>query len=383
MRISFLIIALAFGSIATAQGTNMEYENIDISPPPLFFIHADMDLIPGTNTYAVSATQSFPMYIIDSETLEIKDQYDVGNWYGGSRINPSPSGKYLLLQQLKYMDYAPNKDREVHFEVIETATGKTVLDIPSAHSASIHPNENALIVLIGDDVYSYPLDGKEKRKLFPVPEATNCVAISPDGKQIAISHHVEDDYLNDYVTKKGQKKNYKIFKDYRQCVSVYSTEDYKRLYTVDEMFDIPYILQYDPTGTHLLCYSVPHTKVIAKTGMQGTKYISKINSVDGKYTGVGFVSNSNFEPDIEFSNDGSKIAIVTNGAKFSEIWICDYESGDILLRFQNAVTFFEGVNLKTAPGDAGRIGLAFSPDDSHLLFTNGAKITKWKLNYED
>lgn len=120
---------------------------------------------------------------------------------------------------------------------METETGKIVLDIPEAHAARIHPNEEALIVLIGDEVYSYPLDGKEKRKLFPVPAATNCLAISPDGKRIAISHHVEDDYLNAYVTKKKQKKNYKIFQKYRQCISVYDTDTFERLYTVDEMFD--------------------------------------------------------------------------------------------------------------------------------------------------
>lgn len=383
MKPLFLYLLLVCSISAKGQGTNMVYSDYDISPPPYTFIHSDMDLIPGTNNYAVSATQSFPMYIIDGETLEIKEKYDVGNWYGGSRIFPSVSGRYLLLQQLKYLDYAPNKDREVHFEVFESSTGKVILDIPSAHSAALHPNEEELIVLIGDEVFSYSLEGKEKRRLFPVPEATNCVAISPDGSQIAISHHVEDNFLNEYVTKKRQKKNYKIFQKYRQCVSVYSTTDFKRLYTVDEMFDIPYILQYDHSGEHLLCYSVPHTKVVAKTGMMGSKYISKINAADGKYTGVGFISNCSFEPDIEFSNDHSKIAIVTNGVKFSEIWIYDYESGDLLERFEIAFTFFEGTKLKSMPSDAGRIGLAFSPDDKNLFFTNGAKITKWELNYED
>lgn len=371
--------SLFLSAALLGQGTNMVYDVYDISPAPLMFLHSDMDRIPGTDTYAVSATQSFPFYIIDGQTMEVLSTYDVGNWYGGSRIDASKTGKYILLQQLFYLDYSPNKDREVHFEVMETATGMIVLDIPSAHAAMLHPNEKSVIVLSGDDVYSYPLNGKEKRKLFPVPAATNCVAISPDGNQIAISHHVEDDYLNAYVTKKKQKKNFKIYQKYRQCISVYDAHTFERIYTVDEMFDLPYVLDYSPQGDYLICYAVPHTKVVKKTGMQGTKYISKIKASTGETTTVGFVSNSQYEPDIEFSNDGSKIAIVSNGKKFPEVWVCDFHEGTIIDRFQVASSMFP--SIKEMPGDAGRIGVAFSPDDQHLLFTNGTRIFKWQINY--
>lgn len=379
----YAIISSFFLSVAVfGQGTNMVYDVYDISPSPLTFLHSDMDLIPGTDTYAVSATQSFPFYIIDGQSMEILNTYDVGNWYGGSRINTSKTGKYILLQQLFYLNYSPNKDREGHFEVIETATGKRVLDIPSAHAAVLHPDEETLIVLAGDQVYGYPLNGKEKRKLFPVPAATNCVAISPDGNQIAISHHVENDYLNAYVTKKRQKKNFKIYKKYRQCISVYDAHTFERSYTVDEMFDLPYVLDYSPTGDYLICYAVPHTKVVKKTGMQGTKYISKIIAATGETTKVGFISNSDYVPDIEFNSDGSKLAIVSNGTKFPEVWVCDFNDGSIIDRFELATRMFQTMKLKEMPGDAGRIGVTFSPDDQHLLFTNGTRIIKWKINYE-
>lgn len=379
MKIPAAITGIIISVAAWGQGTNMVYDVFDISPDPLRFLHSDMDRIPNTDTYAVSATQSFPFYIIDGKNMEILKTYDVGNWYGGSRIDASKTGKYILLRRLFYMDYSPNKDREGNFEVIETATGKVVLTIPAAHDAKLHPNEQDLIVLIGDEVYSYPLDGKEKRKLFPVMAATNCIAISPDGNQIAVSHHVEDDYLNAYVTKKKQKKNFKIYQKYRQCISVYDTQTFEKLYTVDEMFDLPYVLQYAPDGNFLLCYAVPHAKVVKKTGMQGTKYISKIKTGTGETTTIGFVSNSQYEPDIEFSNDGTTLAIVSNGAKFPEVWVCDFENGSIIDRFQIARSMFP--SLKEMPADAGRVGVAFSPDDRHLLFTNGTTIIKWEINY--
>ncbi len=310
---------------------------------------------------------------------ELVGVHDVGNWYAGSRLSTSTTGKYVLLQQLFYLDFSPNKDREVQFQVVELGSGKSVLKISAAHDAEFHPNEEELIVLEGDDVYSYPLSGAGKKRLFPVPAATNCLAISPDGKQIAISHYPEDDYLNDFLTKKRQKKNFKLYKKFRQCVSVYSTDSFEKLYTVDDMFDIPYVLQYAPRGDYLICYSVPHTKVVAKTGMNGSKYISKIDASDGRcLPDVGFVSNSIYEPDIEFSHNMDYIAIVTTNTKYPEIWVCNFHTGSIIARFELAQRLFEGMKKGEIPADAGRVGIAFSPDDEQMYITNGSMIYKWE-----
>jgi len=382
---SISILAIFFLNFfhVTGQGTNMEYEKIDVSPDPYKFLHSDIDLIPGTDKYVISATQKFPFYVVDKD-LNLLSTYDVGNWYAGSRINTTNDGKYILLQQLFYLDFAPNKDREVKFEVIETETGKEVLTIDAGHAAEFHPNNQELIVLEGDNLYSYDLKGKGKKVLLPTPEATNCMTISPDGSKVAISHHVEDEYLDAYVTKKKQKDNYKLYKKYRQCVSVYETENYTRLYTVDEMFDIPYAMQFSPDGSTLLCYSVPHTKVVAKTGMTGSKYISVINSETGETLPRGFVSNSYYEPDFEFSNNGEYFALVTtNRNRFPEVWVCKYNDASIIARFELAKRLFGSHTKGQFPADDGRVGIAFSPDDSELLITNGSLIFKWKIPYEN
>ncbi len=367
---------------AKSQGTNMEFEKFDISPGAYAFLHADIDIIPGQDRYVVSAQQSFPFYEVDGKNHELVGVHDVGNWYAGSRLSVSSQGKYVLLQQLYYIDFLPNKDREVQFQVLDLETGSSVLKISAAHDAEFHPNEKELIVLEGDDVYSYPLSGAGKKRLFPVPAATNCLAISPDGKQIAISHYPEDDFLNDFVTKKKQKKNFKLYKKYRQCVSVYSTDNFEKLYTVDDMFDIPYVLQYGPRGEYLICYSVPHTKVVAKTGMQGTNYISKIDASNGhSLPNVGFVSNSIYEPDIEFSHNKDYIGLVTINTRFPEVWVCNFNNGKIVARFELAQRLFEGMKKGEFPADAGRVGIAFSPDDEHMYITNGSLIYKWKIPY--
>jgi len=365
-----------------AQGSKGEFTKYDPTPEGKS-LHCDIDLLPGGDKCIIAAALRAELIIAETDNLNPVKTFEAGNWKAGSRIDISSDGAYVLLKQLFYLDFSPNKDREVKYEVVEISSGKVILKIDKAHDAAFHPDGKKLIVLEGDQVYSYTIDGNERRTLFPVPEATNCLAVSRDGEKIAISHKPEDGFLEDFVTKKRQKKNFKIYNKYRQCISVFDTDSFKKLYTVDEMFDIPYILEFGPMDDFILCYSVPHTKVIEKTGMQGSKYISKINANDGSNTSVGFVSNSLYEPDIEFSHDGSFLALVTmnmNGRP--EVWVADYHTGDLVARYELAHRMFGGHMKGELAPDAGRVGVAFTEDDKELLFTYGSIIIKWKIPYK-
>ena len=381
-KFGFILFWILLTLICPAQGVNMVYEKFDPTPNGKA-LHCDIDILPDGERCVISSAGWSELIVADVETMQAISTYKVGKWNAGSRIEISPNGEYALLKQHFYIDFAPNKDREVEFEVVNVSTGEVKLKINAAHDAGFHPDSERLIVLEGDEVYAYTIDGSEKKTLCPVPAATNCAAISHDGKMIAISHHPEDEYLENYVTKKRQKKNFKLYQKYRQCVSVYDAETYEKLYTVDEMFDIPYILEFGPRNEFLICYSVPHTKVVAKTGMQGTRYISKINSADGKTTSVGFVSNAVYEPDFEFSHNGDFIALVTiNANRHPEVWVANYNTGDIVGRYELAQRTFGGHMKGEFVPDAGRVGVAFTADDSHLLFTYGSLLVKWKIPYK-
>jgi WD40 repeat protein len=364
------------------QGSKGDFTKHDPTPEGKS-LHCDIDLLPGGNKCIIASALKGELIIAETENLNQVEHFEVGNWKAGSRIDISPDGTYVLLKQLFYLDFSPNKYREVEYEVLEISTGKVVLKIDKAHDADFHPDGKKLVVLEGDQVYSYAINGNEKKTLFPVPEATNCLGISKDGEKIAISHKPEDGYLENFVTKKRQKKNFKLYKKYRQCISVFDTETFEKLYTVDEMFDIPYLLEFGPKDDFILCYSVPHTKIVQKTGMQGSRYISKINAKDGSNTSVAFVSNSFYEPDIEFSHDGRFLALVTmnmNGRP--EVWVADYHTGDLVGRYELAHRMFGGHMKGELAPDSGRVGVAFTKDDKQLLFTYGSIIIKWNIPYK-
>ena len=96
----------------------------------------------------------------------------------------------MLLNQLYYCDFAPNKDREVNFEVIEAHTGKVIKRFENYHSVKISSDEKYAIALTGDEISYWLLDGLKIERSFTVADASNSIAISPDGKLIVVSHHL-------------------------------------------------------------------------------------------------------------------------------------------------------------------------------------------------
>ena len=116
------ILVLMLNFQGFSQKINAGYERFSVSTNK--YIHSGMAMSPDQSKMAISCIQGFPLYIYDYEKREIIKQFDVGNWYAGSRVSWSAKGKYLLLQQLFYHDFAKNKDREVNFEIIDANSGR-------------------------------------------------------------------------------------------------------------------------------------------------------------------------------------------------------------------------------------------------------------------
>ena len=104
----FLSINLIVVSVLS-QSTDIDYEKFKLGDAK--HILAGMDMSPDQKFIAVSGNQSFPLYIYDWSKREVAKEFDVGNWYAGSSVRFSSGGKYLLIQQLFYIDFAINKDR--------------------------------------------------------------------------------------------------------------------------------------------------------------------------------------------------------------------------------------------------------------------------------
>jgi WD40 repeat protein len=374
--ISLLIFPSLFITSANSQGTNYEYDKIQIGEVRNLLVW--LALHPDNKTLAVTSHQSFPLNIYNLETKQVDNQFDVGNWYAGSRAKFSKTGKYLMLQQLFYMDYAPNKDREVNFEVMDVATGKSMLNFGDYHDAKITPDEKYLVTLSGGDkVAIHDIGTRKELRSFVVPQATNSLAVSADGKYIAVAHSTYMSDLKNNPAYKNNKKNQPILEKYKQQVTVYDYNSFEKLYTIDAFYDLVYLMDYTDDGEYLFIYSIPHTKLQGPNGKKS--YVEVVNAKTGEPLRQSFGSLSNYEPDFKLSHNNKYFGIISLSKNFPELQIFDFQANALLKRFELSHRLFEKAGEGEFPTD-GRSSFVFLPGDEEVLIVYGNRVIKWKMD---
>jgi hypothetical protein len=375
--ISVLLSLMILSSKGFSQGSNYEYERVKIGD--VKHIVVGLDMSPDQKLIAISGNQSNPCYIFDWSKREIKTQFDVGDWNAGSSVKYSSGGKYLMLQQLYYMDWAPNKDREVNFEVINAISGMLIKHFEKIHAAAFTPDEKYIITLVAGEVSFWNLETGIKDKSFNVNLATNGVAISPDGKHIAVSHRPDANELKKRPDYRQKKKAYQIAVKYKQEVSIFNAETFEREATVNEFYDIIYKLEYSDDGKTIFCMNIPHIKV--QTSADRQTYINTIDATTGIAQRKGFTSQALYEPDFKLSHDGKLMGVISQNTKFLELHIYDFETGSMLKRFELSYRLAEKNEGDIILADS-RASFVFLPDDKSVFITMGNHLVLWdiKLN---
>jgi WD40 repeat protein len=378
----YVLLLLVFTGLfetgdASGQKINAEYERYSLTGEK--YIHSGMAMSPDQKYIALASTQSYPLYIVDYATRKVLRQLDVGNWYAGSRVSWSANGKYILLQQLFYVDYSSNKDREVNFEIVEAESGRSVLKLEKYHDVKISPDEQSAIALTGNTIEIRSLLTGKVERSFSVSDATNSLAISPDGKTIAVSEKPGEKFLASDPQFRKNKKGLKYVKKYKQVVSFYNFSDFKLIQTANEYYDNVYRLDWSDDGQFVFCLNIPHLKATTATsGRQN--FISVIDAVNFQSTRTVFPSNSNYEPDFRLSHNGKYMGIVSWG-KFPELRVHDFETGQALQRFEMSTRVMEGISKLEFPSD-GRVFIEFLPDDKSILATFGNQMLQWNIPQE-
>lgn len=373
--ITFLLLLFFSQAIIRAQGTDFDYERIKIGEARHMI--SGLALSPDMETLAIAGTQSFPYYLFDWKKQEVKEKFNVGNWYAGASVNYSAQGNFLLLNQLKYVDWAPNKDREVNFEVVDVKNGKRVKRFESVHSVKITPDEKYIVALSGDELGFWNLSSKKKEKSFTVAEATNSIAISPDGQLIAVSHRLYEKDAKQISQLQRDKKSMKNALKYKQQISVFDANTFKKLYTINELYDIVYRLEFTPDGNILMCLQIPHTKMQNTTTTRQT-YLNLVDMQTLEPLRRGFTSNAIYEPDFKLSHDGRLFGIVSQSNQFLELHIYDFETRKMLYRYQQSYRLFEKNEGGMIAADS-RVSFVFLPGNEAVMMTMGNHLIQWNF----
>lgn len=370
---TLLVVQASTGAVS--QSSNADFERVKIFGPDHIFSNITMS--PDGNTIAVSSKKSEPVTLIDWKNRQEIRKIDAGKWYAGSRINYSATGTYLLLQELNFYDLVENKNRKLHFEIVEAASGRIIKDFQDVQDVIITADEQQAVSLQGEEITFWNLATGSKLKSFRVSGASDAIALSPDGSTIAVSHIVtKADLKGDRRFKK--KKAAKPVLRYKQLVSFYNTTTFEKLKTVNEFYDIVYRLRFSNDGNNLFVFQIPHIKV--QTSKQTLTYVSRVDGKSFEALRGGLTSQSIGQPDIRLSNNEQFFAINSKGNRFQEIHLYDFASGTLLQRFELGQRLFE----KGSEGEKlikdSRPSFLFLPDDTSILITMGNQMIIWNLD---
>ncbi|MBK6832150.1 MAG: hypothetical protein IPG92_16095 [Flavobacteriales bacterium] len=296
-----------------------------------------LELMPDGHTLLIGTTQDHPIHVMDTRNWQVLRTIDVDGYYAGPEVKASPGGTYLMLRQRFYIDWKVNKDRLVKHEVIDFASGKTMLTIPEAHDAAIAPDDKHIYSLEGEHVTIRSLPGGEETGRIPVPLARAALAVSPDGGSIAVSHRPTQPQLETVPSIRNDKRGLKPALKYREMVSIYSTITGKLIGTIPEVYDVIYDMTFTAAGERLLIYAIPHLKLNPGVNgqMVGAVRQGIVNMVEMPAMTpmrTGFLSLMN-EPQVEPNLQGDRIALASvdgtiNGRK---VYVYDMATGEFTL----------------------------------------------------
>jgi hypothetical protein len=375
------LLATAVAGLLTlavaAQGDGQEYRLLKVGGQevPTGYLTCWIDLAPDGRTIGLSATQSFPYRTFRIDDEQQVNELDIGNWYAGSRARFSRNGNLILLQQLFYIDYAPNKDRPITYEVVDRATGRPIARFEDLFAADVMPDEKSVALLDKDGLRLVDL-ATGQRTAAHLPRTGNAVAVSTDGARIAVAHKPTREELLQLSALRNDKNALKAAMRTGQVVKVYDARTLQPLRMLDELFDKVFRLEYSPDGQDLWIHAKPHTRKGGNPNVNQS-YVSVADARTGEMRRTGFPTLATYEPDFRISPDGKLFAIGSQGGKFMELHLYDRATGSMRDRFVLSHRLFEKMASKAEFPSDGRLSFVFLPDGERLLMTFGNRLIEW------
>lgn len=380
-----LILAALAGLItlaAVAQDDGQEYRILPVGGQQTVsgYLACWLDLAPDQRTIGLSSTQGFPFRSFAVDAEQDVDELDVGNWYAGARSRYSTTGKYLLLQQLFYLDFAPNKVRPVKYEVVDVSAKQAVARFDNLFAAALTPDERTLLTLDKAGVQFVDLATGAAQPLRGMARTGSALAVSTDGRMFAVAHRPTKEEVAQLPAVRNDKDAIKRGVKQGQIVVVYDMATQQPLHTLPELFDKIFRLEYSPDGKDLWIHARPHSR---KAGNPDPvqSYVCVADAASGAMRRTAFPSRASYEPDFRISGDGRLFAIGSQQGRFMEVHLYDRASGRMQDRFVLSYRLFEKMASKAEFPSDGRLSFIFLPDGERILMTFGNRLIAW--NYAE
>lgn len=360
------------GPTLCGQTSNSDFERIKLISSESEI--SGLAISPDQKTLAISFCKSEPIKLIDWQNRKVTKEINAGIWNSGSRLNFSANGKYLIAQEIGFSDFSQNKDRTIDYEIIDTASGKMIKKFARVQDVVVSTDEQLAVSLNDDEIAFWQLPSGEKIRSVIIPGATNALAISPDGKTIAVSQTVD---ANDFKSQfKKDKKGLKNAVKYKQVVGLFDATTGKKMQTIAEFYDLVYNLSFLSGEDILAVFQTPDVRI--QVNNRRLSYVNLIDVAAMQPLRKGFTSMSINQPDMKTSSDHHYFAINSKGNRFQEMHLYDYQTASLEKRFDLAHRLFEKADGERII-NSSRPAFVFLPDNQSILIGMGNQLIKWNI----
>lgn len=345
---------------------------------------ASLAALPDGHTIAAAYSKDGALVLIDTGTWSITRTLKIPGFSGGARISTARDGRYLLLKEVGRFTNDGRRDVNGEQALLDLTNGEVVVNGGKAVDSAISGDGRLFATLDGDrvTVRSAP-DGSTVRTI-EVKDATNAIAISPDGRILAVSHRPTETALADVPSVRNDKKGMKAALKFRQMVSLYYLVDGTLWKTVNEVYDIVRSMEFTPDGARLLVYSTTDPRYQRPTGslsdldlslVSRPGHVEQIDARSGEPMRVGFMSRMN-EPFLAADPVSHTLALSsTEGHNKRKLLLFDMENGETRTMIDLAQRHRYDVNEgEEHDGREPYCWLA----DGRLLLALGDNLAIWK-----
>lgn len=334
-------------------------------------------------TVAVSISKGGGVLLVDTATWTVVRTLPAPGFHDGARPTASQDGRFLHLAELYRYANLGRKDLKGRQVVLDLSTGAELITEEGAVEGAMDPAGRLLVTLRGEQLTVRAINNGDERRTIDVPGATNALAISPDGRFIAVSHRPTEEQLLKVPSVRNDRKAMKSALRYRQLVSIHAVADGRVVATVPEVYDIIRSMAFSPAGDRLLVYSTTDLKLAPDFGARpfDFNYVDQAGHVD-QVAVEGWVPlrascmSRMSEPSLAVSPDGVLLALSsTEGRNKRKLQLYDTATGDTYLMIdleqKRASDKGEGEQHD------GRLAYCWT-SDGRLLIGQGDHIGIWK-----
>ncbi len=366
-RLCYLLLLASLTSFAQQQN----YKEITLGDNANYL--CSIELAPNGKELAIGTAEGNILFW-DIASQQVTRKLTFEGFKHGPYMWFSRDGRYLLLLEQFFTDWALNDDRPSLAAVVDLESGSIVLQKDNAHAACFTPDSKSLVTLLGTEIVFWDIATGKSTKRFSPPNVSNSFGISADGSTIAVAQKPTEEDLKNIPSIRNDKKAIKEAVKYREVAVLYDANTFRQKAVVNDIMDIIFSMRFTPDGKSLFLFNAPNTKLRQAAGSNRNAYLQVVDPVRGEVSRTMFATNAP-EPIYKESPNGLFVGVTSvehQRTVANSLLIFDRDSGQALKRFKNDFRLLENKVL-------GRACFEFLPDESTIALGYGNKLVLWNF----